>query len=301
MRPHQKILIVGFGDIGKRVARLLSKSHQIHALVRKSPGIGLGRRLGVRTVVGDLSRRYRLPDLANRFDTIFHFAPPPGRGTRDIHTRNLLRALAPAKTRRAMLTRRARGRIVYISTTGVYGDRAGAWVDESTRPAPDSARGLRRLDSERAILEFGRRHQFDSFILRAPGIYASDRLPVARIRTGTPALIEAEDVYTNHIHADDLAQLCVQAMQTRRRGMVVNAVDDTNMRMGEFFDAVADAFGLPRPPRVNREQARCLLSPAMLSFMQESRRIRNARLKRRLKARLKYPTVGDLLAKLAGR
>lgn len=298
MRAKHKVLIVGFGDIGKRVARLLPKSYQIHALVRNSPGIGRARRLGVQTIAGDLSRRYRLCNLADRFDTVFHFAPPPVSGRRDGHTRNLLQALAPARLRPAMLTRRAVGRIVYISTTGVYGDQAGAWVDESTRVAPSSPRALRRVDAERAIAGFGKRHRIDTFILRAPGIYSSDRLPIERIAKGMPALVEVEDVFTNHIHADDLANLCVLAMKSRQPGLLVNTVDDSEMCMGEYFDAIADAYGLPRPPRVTRDEAKRTLSPAMFSFMQESRRIRNSRLKRRLKAKLMYPTVGTLLAQL---
>jgi nucleoside-diphosphate-sugar epimerase len=295
MRARQNILIVGFGDIGKRVSQLLPKQHRVSVLVRNPLAADQAKKRRVTPIRGDLSRRWRLRGLYGRFDRVFHFAPPPATGTSDAHTRHLLDALLPVYPRRGMLTRGMPSRLVYISTTGVYGNRDGGWVDERTRTRPGTPRARRRVDAERALARWGRRHGVAVSILRAPGIYASDRLPIERLRKGTPALAAGEDVFTNHIHADDLARACVAAMQVADATQVYNVVDDSAMLMGTYFDLVADAFALQRPQRVSFEEARARLPPAMLSFMGESRRIGNRRLKQRLGFRLDYPTVRTFL------
>jgi len=184
-------------------------------------------------------------------------------------------------------------RFVYLSTSGVYGDCAGEWVDETRPPNPRTERAMRRLDAERALGDWGERNQVEIAILRVPGIYASDRLPLERLARGTPALRPEEDVYTNHIHADDLAGILVAALESARVGDVYNASDDGPMKMGEFFDLVADRSGLARPPRISREEAARLLPPELLSFMSESRRLSNRRMKTQLGVRLRYSTVRD--------
>jgi nucleoside-diphosphate-sugar epimerase len=136
-------------------------------------------------------------------------------------------------------------------------------------------------------------------ILRAPGIYAADRLPLERLRQGTPALAPQDDVYTNHIHADDLAHLALLALLRGRSGRAYNASDDTHMKMGEYFDLVADAFGLPRAPRLPRAELEQAVSPMLLSFMSESRRLDNRRIRRELKARLRHPRVEEAVREMA--
>lgn len=306
MKKTQKILIAGFGDIGERVAQKLhdSRHYRVMALVRKTSGKSRHRKFaaspGVQLVRGDLNERRSLQKLTGLADTILHFAPPPGAGKSDTHTEHLLAALSgvrrPCTLQRKMLPRR----IVYISTTGVYGNCHGEWIDETRQLKPESARAKRRADAERRLQKWGRLHDVSITILRAPGIYAEDRLPLDRLKRQTPVLMAAEDVFTNHIHADDLAAAVCNAMRQQhpKRYRVFNVVDDSALRMGDYMDAVADAFGVKRPPRISREVAEGLIAPMLLSFMRESRRISNARIKRELKLALKYPTLANVLSGL---
>jgi nucleoside-diphosphate-sugar epimerase len=216
---------------------------------------------------------------------VLHLAPPPAHGHRDPRTAHLLRALA----RGGRATR-----VVYASTTGVYGDCAGAWVDETRAPHPETDRAWRRVDAEVRLRHFARHSGCRLTILRIPGIYALDRAggdPRERIRRGAPVLRAEDDVHTNHIHADDLARACLRALVAGPAPRALNVCDDSDLRMGEYFDLVADLWDLPRPPRLSREQAVASLPPLMMSFMSESRRLRNARMKRELGLVLQYPTV----------
>ena len=182
-------------------------------------------------------------------------------------------------------------RVVYLSTSGVYGDCAGAYVDESRPLNAQSDRARRRVDAERRLREWAGARGVRLVVLRVPGIYAADRLPTERLRAGTPALRTEDDGYTNHIHADDLAAIAVLALEHPQAEGVFNASDDSEMKMGDWFDLVADRHGLPRPPRIPRTDAAARISPALLSFMAESRRLVNRRMKEVLGVRLRYPTV----------
>ena len=282
----ENLLIIGCGDIARRALPELQRRHRVTALVR-SPDPALGA-AEVEQIVGDLDDAASLVALGGRAGRIVHLAPPAGTGALDTRTRSLLAALAP-RGRGAMLPRR----FVYLSTSGVYGDCAGEWVDETRPPSPRTERALRRLDAERALGDWGERNRVEIVILRVPGIYAADRLPLERLARGTPALRPEEDVYTNHIHADDLAGILVTALESTRARGVYNVSDDGPMKMGDFFDFVADRTGLARPPRISREEAARLLPPELLSFMSESRRLSNRRLKAELGVRLRYSTVRD--------
>jgi nucleoside-diphosphate-sugar epimerase len=185
-----------------------------------------------------------------------------------------------------------------ISTTGVYGDRKGAWTDECCPPAPTTARARRRVAAETRFRAANRRGLLRGAILRAPGLYAQDRLPTERLRRGLPALLPSEDGWTNHIHADDLAAIAWLALFRGRPGRAINAVDDSALKMGDWFDRVADACDLPRAPRLPRAELADAVSPMMLSFMSESRRLSNRRLKRELRARLRWPNVDKALETL---
>ena len=302
MRTVRKILIVGFGDIGERVARALRRHrcsrYRISALVRSADAARRAKMFGLRPVRGDLGRLQSLTQLAGIADVVFHFAPPPSTGKFDTHTRHLLEALQRPINRAGMLTRHPPRKFIYISTTGVYGDCGGAWIDESQRVRPATDRARRRVDAERQLRAWGIERAVDVTILRAPGIYAAERLPLERLRKGTPALIAQEDVFTNHIHVDDLAAAAIAAMRSTKSLRIYNVVDDSAMTMGEYFERVADAFELPRPPRISRNEAATRLSPALLSFMGESRRVRNTRIKRELGFRFRYPTVDAFLREM---
>jgi nucleoside-diphosphate-sugar epimerase len=294
MAAKKKILIVGFGDVGVRLARLLIRQYRVYALVRKPESAALARAIGVTPIPGDLADHRSLARLAGLASAVFHFAPPPSVGRVDVHTRNLLAALSGTCGR--MLTQR----LIYISTTGVYGDCGGNAIDETQPTRPATARAVRRVDAESRLRGWGARNHVAVAILRAPGIYAQDRMPVERLQRATPALNDTDDVFTNHIHADDLARVALAAMRAPPNRLY-NVVDDSEMKMGAYFDLVADHFHLPRPPRVSRADAAATISPAMFSFMSESRRIGNARMKRELKVKLSYSSVGAFLATLQAR
>jgi nucleoside-diphosphate-sugar epimerase len=239
-------------------------------------------------LLADLDHRGSLNRLSGLAEVVLHLAPPPAAGESDSRTRHLLAALAKAKS----LPRR----LIYVSTTGVYGDCAGERIDETRRLRPETARARRRVDAERNLRAFGRRMPVAVSLLRAPGIYAADRLPLERLQAGLPALVAEEDAFSNHIHAEDLAAACIAASRRGRANRAYNVVDDSELKMGEYFDRVADVFGLPRPPRLTRTEIGRALSPVQLSFLRESRRIGNRRLKEELKLQLQYPTVDDGLA-----
>ena len=284
----QKILIVGSGDVARRILSRLARRYRVYAVLRDMSHAAAWRALGATPVHADLDDRASLRRLAGLADHVLHLAPPPGEGLGDPRTRRLLAALGKGES----LPRR----LVYVSTTGVYGDCRGAAIDETRRLNPENARAARRVDAERRLRAWGRQNGVAVSILRAPGIYAADRLPLERLERGLPALAAADDVFTNHIHADDLAAACIAALRHGRANRTYNAVDDSDLKMADYFDRVADAFALPRPPRLARAEAAKRLSPVQLSFMRESRRIGNQRLKQELKLRLAYPSVDDGIA-----
>ncbi len=254
---------------------------------------------------GDLDYRQSLHRLAGLAHIVLHFAPPPSappltRGERkrgvnweglavDTRTQNLLGVLAH---------RSLPQQLIYISTSGVYGDCGGEVVTETHPLNAQNTRAQRRVDAEKQIRTWAKKTGVHTSILRVPGIYAADRLPLQRLQQGTPAIVAAEDSYTNHIHADDLARCVVAAIRHAKPNRVIHTSDDSDFKMGEYFDAVADAYHLPRPPRISRAEAQRVLSPMMLSFMNESRRLVNVRMKRELKVVLNYPTVADALAEM---
>lgn len=283
----RRVLIIGCGDVAMRAIPLLAKGYSVFALLRNPDHAARLKAFGVTPILGNLDRRRSLARLAGLADAVLHFAPPPSEGSGDPRMRNLLSVLS-----RGTLPKR----IVYISTSGVYGDCGGAWVSETSPLNAASARAQRRVAAETQVREWAKRNGVHASILRVPGIYAADRLPLNRLQQGTPGIIDSEDSYTNHIHADDLAQISVAALQRGKPCRIYHASDDSRLKMGEYFDQVADAFGLPRVPRVNRTEAQRVLSPSLLSFMNESRRLTNRRMKSELRVKLAYPTVADLLA-----
>jgi nucleoside-diphosphate-sugar epimerase len=284
------LLIVGCGDVGLRVAALLRGRWRLLALSSSPDRVQALRAAGVQPLAGNLDEPATLARLAGLADAVLHLAPPPSHGTSDPRSAALLQALARQGRVR---------RIVYASTSGVYGDCGGARINETRALNPATDRARRRVDAERRLRWFGRAFGVRVTLLRIPGIYAADRVgghPRARLERGTPVLAEADDAYTNHIHADDLARACVLALHRGAPQRVLHTSDDSEMKMGDYFDLAADLCHLPRPPRVTRAEAATQLTPLQLTFMDESRRLINARLKRELRLRLRYPTVHHGLA-----
>jgi nucleoside-diphosphate-sugar epimerase len=288
---RERVLIVGCGDVGLRAARLLRPAVRLMALTSSTVRVPELRSNGLVPLVGDLDQRSALARLGGLATRVIHLAPPRSEGDaqwwRDRRTSMLLQALGRRTATRSF---------VYGSTSGVYGDCAGAWVDETRAVRPLTPRAQRRADAERAVRHFARTTGARAAILRIPGIYAADReggTPRERLAKGTPVLRAEDDVYTNHIHADDLARSVVRALWRGKPLRVYNVNDDSELKMGDYFDLAADLFGLPRPARVARSTASDQLPLMLLSFMSESRRLRNARLKSELGVRLRYPTAAD--------
>lgn len=282
----RRLLIIGCGDVALRALPLLLPHYRVYALLRDPARHAAWRARGAIPLAGDLDDRAGLTRIAGLADAVLHFAPPAAGATADTRTRNLLAALSQGKLPR---------RLVYISTSGVYGDCGGATVSETRPLHPQTARGKLRADAERRIRAWATRNRVTAAILRVPGIYAADRLPLERLRSGTPAILAEEDGYTNHIHADDLARIAAAALHLGRPNRVYHASDDSALRMGDYFDAVADACGLPRPLRLPRAEVERSVSPALWSFMNESRRLLNRRMKQELRVRLRHPTVASML------
>lgn len=283
------LLIVGCGDVGLRVLKLLRGRWRVVALTSSPGRVAELRAAGAIPLLGNLDDAASLGRLAGLADAVLHLAPPPSSGRTDPRTRRLLQALA---------RRGGAGRLVYGSTTGVYGDAGGAHFDETRRPAPATDRAWRRVDAERQVRDHARLTHGRATVLRIPGIYALDRTggsPVERVARGAPVLVPADDVHTNHIHADDLARACVAALVRGGHQRVIHVSDDSTLSMAEHYDEVARLAGLPPPPRITWAEAETTMSPMALSFLAESRRLDNTRLKRELRVALRHPTTSDAL------
>lgn len=292
---RERLLIVGCGDVGMRVARNYAQGAgagrvRVMALTSSPERKAALRGVSVTPLLGDLDQPATLRRLAGLATRVLHLAPPPSEGGgRDAWWRDP-RTLALA---RALRMRNLPISLAYASTSGVYGDCAGALVRETRPVAPATPRAQRRVDAEAAVRHLGRAGVRAS-ILRIPGIYAPDReggTPQARLLKGTPVLEAGDDVYTNHIHADDLARACVAALWQGRAQRAYHISDGQHMQMGAYFDLAADLYGLPRPPRIPRSAAKEQLSLMLLSFMSESRRLDNQRMLRELGVRLRFPNV----------
>ncbi|MBC3871563.1 SDR family oxidoreductase [Undibacterium oligocarboniphilum] len=279
-----RLLIIGCGDVGMRLLPLVRDTFRVYAVTSQPARCAELRAAGAVPVVADLDQPDTLQRLAGLAHYIVHLAPPRAEGSGDQRTRHLT-AILPDQSR-----------LVYVSTTGVYGDCAGARLDETHPVRPQNARAVRRVAAERWLRRWALQSQSQLAILRVPGIYATDRLPLERLEKATPALTEADDVYTNHIHADDLARLIRLALFRARPQRIYHAVDHSELKMAEYFDLVADAMEMPRPPRLPRAELAQQVSPVLLSFMSESRRLDNRRLHQELRMQLTYPQVADGIA-----
>lgn len=276
--PLGKILISGYGDIGKRVAqRHLPHSTQVFALCRSHHHEDT-----IQFINHDLDQA--IADLPP-FDAIYHFMPPPSNGEIDPRVGHLLSALTQAPRK-----------MLLISTSAVYGDCQGEWVDENAPLRATSERGRRRADGEAQWRQWAEAHGSDWIIFRVPGIYGPGRLPLARIEKGIPMVEEAAAPFTNRIHCEDLAQLAFLAVSENRMHGIYNVSDGQPGNMTQYFNAVADAAGLPRPPQISLVQAKQQLSLGMLSYLSESRRLRIDKLLRDSNYQFRYPDLASGLA-----
>lgn len=282
------VVIVGCGDIGERVARLW-QAHgvTVRGLARSAASGARLEAKGIIAVPGDLDDIRSLASLPTRQAVIYYFAPPPPPGDTDPRMEHLLGVITPERLPQ---------KIVYISTSGVYGDHRGGWVNEATPPHPQTARAKARLAAETALLDWGRIKKVPVVILRVGGIYGPGRLPIERIQQGQPVVRREEASYTNRIHADDLARVCAAAAERGADRAIYNVCDDEHSTMTDYFNAVADHLALPRPPEISLAEAQKVLTPGMLSYVNESRRMDNRRLREELGVTLLYPTLEAGLA-----
>lgn len=287
---RQILLLVGCGDIALRAALLLRVHYRLLGLCRRPENYDQLRLRGITPVFGDLDNPKSLNRLAGIAHAVLHLAPPPNHGERDMRTTNLLVALTKRPTMKRIILPQ---RFIYISTSGVYGVCNGALIDETCPINPRTERSVRRANAEIQVRNWGLRNRVRVSILRVPGIYAADRLPLARLRENTPMLLPDEDCYTNCIHADDLVHIIFAALRHAKPGRIYHACDDSRLKMGAYFDLIADRIGIPRPPRVARAKANEHISVSMLSYMEESRQLMNIRIKNELHVNLRYPTVTE--------
>lgn len=278
-----RLLILGCGDVGLRLLPLVRDRFRVFAITSDHSRCDELRAAGATPLVANLDNRLSLARVGRLAQFIVHMVPPQTEGTKDLRTRNLMGFLPSGAT------------LIYISTTGVYGDCGGAQFGETRPVNPQSDRSKRRVDAEQILRAWGRRASGRLGILRVPGIYAADRLPIERLKKSLPALRAEEDVHTNHIHADDLAHIISLALFRALPGRVYHIVDDSDLKMGSYFDLVADSLHLPRPPRLPRAELPSKLSAMAMSFMSESRRLLNKRLKSELGVQLRYPRVQGFL------
>lgn len=284
---RERVLLVGCGDVGVRVAAQLRGRVRLLALTSSASRLAELRARGITPLLGNLDRPTSLTRLAGLATRVLHLAPPAESGIGDARTLALIRTLRRRTPPQSL---------VYGSTSGVYGDCAGEFVTETRAANAHTARAQRRIVAEHLVRHLGRAAAVTCNVLRIPGIYAPDRVggtPRERLLKGTPVLCAQDDVFTNHVHADDLARACVAALWRGAPQRIYNTNDDSVLKMGDYFDLAADLYGLARPTRVPRSTAAQHMSPLLLSFMSESRRMDNTRLKKELRLTLRYPTAAQ--------
>lgn len=280
------MLIIGCGYLGRRLARRVLEQGGVTGVVRSEAGLERLRAEGIPGRLCDLDRDDpAILPLAG--SELFMLAPPPESGREDSRSRRLVAAFARAGSPR---------RLVYLSTTSVYGDCGGDWVDESRPVDPQTDRAWRRLDAERTFENWRATGGGELVILRVAGIYGPGRLPLERLRQRLPMVRPEQAPFSNRIHVDDLASVCMAAMERGRDGAIYNVSDGHPSTMTHYFQRIAQATGLEPPPLIDMEEAPEQLSAGMLSYMRESRRLSNQRLREELGVVLRYPTLEEGLA-----
>ncbi|NOZ51923.1 MAG: SDR family oxidoreductase [Gammaproteobacteria bacterium] len=287
----KNILIIGFGDIGQRLAQRYANINKVSitGLTRSTNTATTASIPGLSVIKADLDQPQSLQHLPFKNAIVFYFAPPPSKGTTDPRLRRFLTAISSTNLPE---------KIILISTTAVYGHCDGDWVTESTPVEPQTDRGKRRLDAENALQTWSTTMQRDIVILRVAGIYAANRFPIDRLQQQLPILYEHLSPYSNRIHADDLAMICMAAAENAPDGAIYNVCDGQPSTMSHYFKAVAQALGLPAPPEIDLETAQQVMSKGMISYLNESRRISNQKLLDELGITLNYANLNVALAAL---
>lgn len=269
-------LILGCGDTGVRVAaRAVAAGERVTGVVRSSTSAARVRSVGAQALCIDLDADIDALPACRR---LIYSAPPGREGESDARMARVLLALPTVPDH-----------VVYISTSGVYGDCGDAWVDESRVVAPSTPRATRRVDAEQRIAAWAPH----AVILRAPGIYGPGRLPVDRVLAGEPVLADTAGGWTNRVHIDDLAGMVWQVATRQPSHTIYNACDGVPTRREAYYDALAALLGVAAPPKIDWAVAQQRFSAMRLSFLAESRRLSNERLLADTGYRLVFPDYRD--------
>lgn len=284
-KPFKHILIIGCGDIGKRVAKCWQKSgYTVYGATRQESRLDELAQLDIKPCKLDLDKVTNSPTLPSKDALLYYFAPPPARGTEDTRLQQFLTNIDRNELPK---------QFIYISTSGVYGNQNGKLINEAEPPNPMVDRAKRRYHAEQQLQQWSKETKVPVTILRVGGIYGPGRLPLQRLKDQIPMLHENLSPQTNRIHADDLAQVCFAAATKKAQGEIYNVSDGTNSNMTEYFNTIADFAGLPRPPLVGWDEAEKTISKGMLSYLKESRRMDNSKMMQELEIKLLYPTLKD--------
>ncbi len=281
-----KRIIIGCGYVGQRLAHAEIKSGlTVSATVTRADKAQQLTRAGI--VCGQLDLDRATDDIKlDCANAVIHYhVPPPASGTTDQRMQAFIRLMKQQATPK---------RVVLISTTGVYGNTDGDWVTEDSPTNPQSDRARRRLDAEQQLSAWCLHNKIELVTLRVPGVYGPGRTPEARL--ANPVVNRAEAPLSNRVHVDDLVSTCMQAAKIDTPHALYNVSDNQPSTMTDYFNAVADHAGLPRPKTISLEQAKVELSPAMLSYLSESRRIDNTRLREHLGVNLRFADLASGLA-----
>jgi nucleoside-diphosphate-sugar epimerase len=275
--------IIGCGDIGFRVAReLIRQEHQVQATIHFEEGVKVPQSAGIKTIVANFDFQEDVPDFSMHGQKLFYFMPPQGGGSSDYRMLNFCRKLAPDNYP---------SKIVYISTSGVYGDCGAELVTEETPINPQTSRAKRRASAENQLREQAEKLGFSLVILRVTGIYGPGRLPISQLTKGHEVLKAEDAPGTNRIHSLDLVQICLAAMAKGENGDIFNVCDGQESSMSEYFIAVAKMYGLPQPKQLSWAEAEKVMNPLTFSFLKESRRMSNRKILEKLGIEFQYPTL----------
>lgn len=281
-------LIAGCGYVGARLAKRLAADRDVRAVVRSDASAAGLREHGIFTLQVDLDSpgdEAEAMRAAADGASVVYLAPPPDAGTNDPRLTRFLAALSGARP----------VSLLYMSTTGVYGDTGGAVVTERAELAPASDRARRRVSAERAVVDWSATRRLRYVILRVPGIYGPHRLPLERLRRGEPVLRREDAGPGNRIHVDDLVSACIAALDTSA-SCTINVTDGDHASTTDYLCATAELAGLPPPPLVTREEAQTQISPGMLAFLNETRRVDSTRMREVLRVPLRYPDMRSGIA-----
>ena len=281
-------VIIGCGDIGRRVIKgLLSQGHNetdIIGLVNTVESTERCAKLGVIGLRFDLDTLNRNLSFCSE-SYVYYMVPPQKSGVSDTRSQAILDHFTQEEIKPK--------KVVLISTTGVYGDCDGQWVTEETVTKPQTDRGKRRLDSEQQWQQWGRENKVPVIILRVPGIYAYSRLPEQRIKKQIPVVRPEDCGFTNRIHADDLALMCIAAIRKGKQGEIFNATDGQPGKISDYLQEAAKALNLEPLPEISMEEGKSLLSKEMLSYLNESRKISNEKILKMLNIDLRHPNFRE--------